>query len=156
LGVAHRLAHLSRNIEALLTTKMDLILTLGYAVHMNRLLTEEQAQSIIDRVAGGEPQKKLAAEFGAKPSTISNLIRGKSWPNLRRPDPPAVVIRGCKLTPKDIPRILTRLAAMETPAAIALDYGVTRQAIADIRMGKTWSHIPRPSAPKPRKKVWEQ
>lgn len=122
---------------------------------MNKRLTEDLAQSIIDRIANGEPQKKLAAEFDVCPSTISNLIKGKSWPKLQRPDPPPVVVRGSKLSPDDIPTILTRLAARETPAAIAADYGVTRQAIADIRRGKTWTHIPRPSPPQHRKRVWE-
>lgn len=123
---------------------------------MNKRLTEEQAQSIVDRVAEGETQKKMADEFGIKPSTVSNLIRGKSWPDLDRPDPPEVCVRGCKLSPADIPIILTRLANREKPKDVATDYGVTRQAIADIKRGKTWGHIPRPVTPRPRRrKVWE-
>jgi len=121
---------------------------------MNRRLTEDQAQSIIDRVAAGEPQKRLAEEFGVTPSSVSALISGKSWPNLSRPKPPQVVVRNCKLSPADIPIILSRLANQETPASIATDYGMTRQAIADIRRGKTWGHIPRPVAR--RRRVWEQ
>lgn len=123
---------------------------------MNKRLTRDQAQSIIHRVAAGEPQKTLAEEFGVRPSTISNLVRGKSWPDLERPEPANVVVRGSKLRPEDIPVILARLAAREKAAAIAEDYGVTRQAIADIGKRKTWAHIPKPEAPAPRRKrVWE-
>jgi len=135
---------------------MDLILGSEYAVRVNKRLTEDQAQSIIDRVAEGESQKNLAAEFKITAGAVSNLVKGKSWPDLDRPDPPDVTLRGCKLRPTDIPVILLRLRGREKPKDVALDYGVTRQAIADIGRGKTWSHIPRPEVEKPRrKKVWE-
>lgn len=123
---------------------------------MNKRFTEDQAQSIIDRVAKGEQQKKLAAEFKVRPSTISNLVNGRSWPDLDRPDPPEVRVRGCKLTAADIPIILARLEAREKAKDVAADYKMTRQAIADISRGKTWKHIPRPVVAKPRRrKVWE-
>jgi len=124
---------------------------------MNHRLTAGQAQDIINRVALGESQKNLAAEFQVQPSTVSNLINGNSWPELDRPDPPEVRVRGSKLKPIDIPVILTRLAKQEKPKDVAADYGVTRQAIADIGRGKTWGHIPRPEVARPRRrKVWEQ
>ena len=132
---------------------MDLTLSPEYAASMNRKLTAEQAQTVIDRVAAGEPQKKLAAEFGLTPSGVCSIVNGKSWPDLARPEPPLVVVHNCKLTPADIPVILARLANLDSPAEIAADYGMTRQAIADIRRGKTWSHIPRPAAR--RRRVWE-
>ncbi len=123
---------------------------------MNQRLTAEQAQSILHRVAAGELQKKLAAEFKVRPSTISNLVRGKSWPNLDRPAPPEVSLRGCKLTPEDIPVILLRLANREKPKDVARDYGVTQQTIANVGRRKTWTHIPPPEVLKPRRrKVWE-
>ena len=50
--------------------------------------------------------------------------------------------------------MLARLAT-EKPSSVARDYGVTRQAIADIGRGKTWSHIPRPEPTRRRRKVWE-
>jgi len=124
---------------------------------MNQRLTGEQAQAILDRVMAGELQKDLATEFRVTPSTISNLVTGRSWPNLNRLAEPPKILRGAKLHPEDIPIIFARLARMEKPSIIALDYGVTRQAIVDIRRGKTWSHIPRPEPPKPsRRKVWEE
>ena len=124
---------------------------------VNKKLTSEQAQAIIHRVAAGEPQKNLALEHGVSPGTISNLISGKNWPDLERPEPPAVVVRGRKLMPTDIPVILQRLAQREKPGDIAPDYGVTRQAIADIASGKRWGHIPRPEPVRPvRRPVWER
>jgi len=133
---------------------MDLILGAKYAGQVNKRLTSDQAQAIIDRAAEGELQKDLAAEFGVSPSAISNIVKGKAWPDLDRPDPPAVRVRGAKLKAEDIPTILARLAT-EKPSSVARDYGVTRQAIADIGRGKTWSHIPRPEPTRRRRKVWE-
>ena len=122
---------------------------------MNQRLTQDQAQDIIRRVAEGETQKKLAAEYGVCPSTVSNLVSGRSWPNLERPQTPNTKIRGAKLKPEDIPVILVRLAT-EKSATIAADYGVTRQTIDNIKRGKTWAHIPRPQpTTRQRKKVWE-
>lgn len=126
---------------------------------MNKKLTEGQAQSIIDRVAAGEPQKKLAAEYGVSPASISKLIRGESWPDLSRPEGGVVRQRRTKLSAEDVQVILARLMNREKPGDIATDYQVTRQAIADIHKGKTWKHIPRPKAPEPtirRRRVWEQ
>jgi len=154
--VTLRLTHYPGAIEDLAGTKLDLILRWGYHADMNQRLTKDQAQSIINRVAAGEPQKTLAAELGVTPSTVSNIVKGKSWPGLERPSPPLVVVRGSKLKPEDIPVILTRLAKGEKPSTIAKDYRVTRQAIADIKRGKTWVHIPRPVITSPRRRrVWE-
>jgi hypothetical protein len=153
---ASPVAHYSRHIEALARIKIDLILGPKYPVRVNKRLTEDQAQTIIDRVAEGEQQKILAAEFKVTAGTVSNLVKGKSWPDLDRPDPPEVTLRGCKLSSTDIPVIRVRLANLEKPAAVATDYGVTRQTIANIGLGKTWRHIPLPEPEKPRRKrVWE-
>lgn len=45
-----------------------------------------------------------------------------------------------KLTDADIVQIRKRLAKGETGAAIARDYGMTRQAINQIRRGEKWRH----------------
>ncbi len=52
----------------------------------NVKLTEEQAQSVVDRLPL-EP-KEIAAEFGVDRGTISCIARGKTWKNLRRGDQP--------------------------------------------------------------------
>ena len=124
---------------------------------MNLKLDEATAQAILDRVASGDKQKNLAIEFRVSPSTISNLVAGKSWPNLKR-SPVSKTRHGTKLTVADIQVILRRLLAGEKPSQVALDYGVTRQAIANIKKGKAWGDVPRPevAAPRPaRRKVWE-
>lgn len=124
---------------------------------MNLKLDEATAQAILDRIATGESQKNLAIEFGVSPSTISNLVAGKSWPHLRRGGT-SKTRHGTKLTAADIVVILRRLQAGEKPSQVALDYGVTRQAIANIKKGKAWGDVPRPEVvvPRPaRRKVWE-
>lgn len=124
---------------------------------MNLKLDAATAQTILDRVAAGGKQKDLAAEFRVSPSAISNLVAGKSWPNLRR-SIPSKTRHGAKLTAADIVVILRRLQAGDKPSKVALDYGVTRQAIANIKKGKAWGDVPRPEVvvPRPaRRKVWE-
>lgn len=123
---------------------------------MNKKLNQSTAQTILGRVAAGERQKDLAAEFGVSPATISNLVAGKSWPELQRPPKRVTPPRGSKLTQDNIQTILRRLLAGEKPGVIALDFGVTRQAVANIKKGKTWKDVPRPDAARPaRKRVWE-
>lgn len=124
---------------------------------MNFRLDGPSAQKIFDRVAAGETQKNLAAEFQVSPSTISNLVAGKSWPHLRR-SPVPKTRRGTKLTTADVTVILQRLLAGETPNQVAMGYGVSRQAVANIKKGKAWGEVPRPEVvvPRPtRRKVWE-
>jgi len=123
---------------------------------MNRKLDAAIAQSILDRVAAGERQKNLAAEFKVSPAAISNLVAGKSWPELRRTHAASPPPRGSKLTVADVQVILQRLMVGEKPGTVALDYGVTRQAIANIKKGVAWVDVPRPEAPRPtRRRVWE-
>lgn len=50
-------------------------------------------------------------------------------------------MRGNKIQPRDIPKILRRLAAGEARAKIAHEFGVTVGTIIDIRSGKTWKRI---------------
>lgn len=125
---------------------------------MNMKLSATTAQAILDRVAAGEPQKNLAVEFEVSPSAISNLVAGKSWPSLARPAKAPPPRHGSKLTVTDIQAILRRLMGGEKPYTVALDYGVSRQAIANIQKGKSWGTVPRPEAAPPRptrRRVWE-
>lgn len=122
---------------------------------MNFRLDAHTAQTILNRVAAGEPQKKLAHEYKVSPATISNLVAGKSWRHLQR-SPVKVIRRGTKLALEDIKAILQRLSTGEAPSKIALDYGVSRQSIANIKKGKAWKDVPRPEVTRPaRRKVWE-
>src|SRR3989344_4628098 len=123
---------------------------------MNKKLDATTAQTILNRVTSGERQKDLAAEFDVSPAAVSNLVAGKSWPNLTRPTIPVVPRRGAKLTPEDIRVILQRLQAGDKTGQVALDYGVTRQAIVNIKKGTAWKDVPRPETSRPaRRKVWE-
>lgn len=42
-------------------------------------LTEAQVREIRRRVAGGEPQRGIAREFGLGASQVCRIIRGRSW-----------------------------------------------------------------------------
>lgn len=122
---------------------------------MNFKLDALTAQVILNRIVAGERQKDLADEYQVSPSTISNLVSGKSWPQLERPKN-RTPRHGSKLGAQDITQILGRLAAGETPASIAKDFEVTRQAIANIKKGKSWQDVPRPEPARPaRRRVWE-
>ena len=68
---------------------------------------------------------------------IENLqdMRNKSRHNL------GVKNRSAVLTDDDIPDIRRRIASGEFQRDIAADYGIGRQVISDIKLGKTWGHI---------------
>jgi DNA-binding XRE family transcriptional regulator len=104
---------------------------------------------ILTRIAAGELQKDLAAEYGVTPSCISHLARGTSWPHLGgvpsgRPKKRGSQRRCSKLTEEDIPIILRRVERGESLAAVARAYGVGRTTIADIWHGRRWTHVERP------------
>ena len=48
-----------------------------------------------------------------------------------------------KITDEEAIKIFNRLNNGESPTEIAKDYPITRQAIYEMKWGKTWSHIPR-------------
>ena len=47
-----------------------------------------------------------------------------------------------KLTETQVSIIKTRLKAGETQRKIAEDFGISKQAVSSINIGRTWSHIP--------------
>lgn len=124
---------------------------------MNKKLTSQEAQQIIDRVASGERQQALALEYNLSSAAISKLIRGLTWPDLHRPAPLTPRPPCPKLSESQVQEILDRLyLRRESPSVIAPFYGVTRQAISDIAKGKSWAHLPRPARNPSRRRVWEQ
>ena len=48
-------------------------------------ITQETAQQIIDLFVAGAKVKELSAQFGIWTTSISNLLRGDSWPQCHRP-----------------------------------------------------------------------
>jgi hypothetical protein len=52
---------------------------------------------------------------------------------------------GAKLSEQDVREIINKLAAGKSQTSLAAIYGVTWHAIADIRSGKNWRHVPRPA-----------
>lgn len=55
--------------------------------HPRALLTEADVYRIIARIAVGERDSTIAADFGVKPRTINGIARGKAWRHLQRPKP---------------------------------------------------------------------
>jgi hypothetical protein len=55
--------------------------------HHRHVLTEDQVREVLRRYKPRDPVnggRALAAEFGVAPSTISVLVRGKTWPGIMR------------------------------------------------------------------------
>lgn len=99
--------------------------------------TVQEVEQIRGRVAAGESQKSLAAEFEVDASTISNMITGATW------GLPEVFIptRKTKLTQGQISSIRERLSMGAKGRALAQEFGVSPACISRLRHGKTWNSI---------------
>lgn len=49
-------------------------------------LTEEQVIKALNRVVAGEPVARIAASLSVTPKTIRNIVKGKNWPHIPRPE----------------------------------------------------------------------
>mgnify|MGYP001370468106 FL=1 len=97
---------------------------------MNNTLTWNQVQEIRKLLAMGYKNKEIAAMYGVKPNTISDIKRNKTWSSKR------------KLTPEQVARIkllLNKGVAVET---IAEGFNVSVSTIARIKRGETYKDIP--------------
>jgi DNA-binding XRE family transcriptional regulator len=119
-------------------------------------LTEGQVAEImmLAAVGGARPvkQRELALRYGVSQSTISSILRGKSWqsvdapPRPRRPKgtPGAVGSRHpmSRLTEVDVIHMCAEYATGEwTQAQLAARYGVSRAAVGLALQGRTWGHV---------------
>jgi hypothetical protein len=57
-----------------------------HAASFRRALTTEQAQQLVDDRAAGATYKELMAKYGVAKSTVSYIVNGRMYPELRRPD----------------------------------------------------------------------
>lgn len=105
------------------------------------ILTEEQAQSIID---DPESHSDVARKYGINCVTVHNIRTGKNWGHLDKTKAPEYKSSREKLT-EDIVR---KIIFDSCPHYIAAEkYEITSANVRFIRSGKSWKHISRDGAP---------
>jgi transcriptional regulator len=112
----------------------------------NAVLTKETAKQIAERLSKGEHQKDLAKEFGTSQSNISRIARGLLWSEitgieLKTRSKKRSVISAVKLTIEQVKDIATRAARGEAHSQLSREFKVSRTTVANIKDGKSWSHI---------------
>lgn len=120
----------------------------GYGTIMHRgrhLLAHRVAWEI---VSGAKPAG-LVCHSCDNPICVrfEHLFLGTNADNIKDRDAKGRQARGqraglAKLNDTDIPEIRKRLSQGEAQWRIAKDFGVSQAAIAAIKLGNTWTHIP--------------
>ena len=96
---------------------------------MNNTLTWNQVQEVRKLLAMGYKNKEIAAMYGVKPNTISDIKRNKTW-NER------------KLTYEQVARIKLLLDKCMSLQEIAKGFNVSVKTISRIKRGDTYKDIP--------------
>ncbi len=115
--------------------------------HGMTTLTDEQVLKLRAAYLGGTRQKELAARYGLWPGTVAHIVQGYTWSHLpNSPLTPSEARRGERngkavLTENDVRSVRIRVAAGESPASIAREYGVKQPAIGKIVTRRTWKHV---------------
>jgi hypothetical protein len=113
----------------------------------NKQLTDEEARTIRDLYADDVTQAALALEYSVSPGTISNVVRGNTYPDAGGPIVEGKP-RGRVLTAQDAKRIRESHVNDNTPIAdLSAKYGTSRANIQHILVGRTW---PNAGGPIPR------
>ena len=99
---------------------------------MNNKLTWNQVQEVRKLLAMGYKNKEVAAIYGVKPNTISDIKRGKTW-NER------------KLTYEQVARIKLLLDKCVSLQEIAKKFNVSVRTISRIKRGEIYTDV----APEP-------
>lgn len=96
---------------------------------MNNTLTWNQVQEVRKLLAMGYKNKEVAAMYGVKPNTISDIKRNKTW-NER------------KLTYEQVARIKLLLDRGMSLQEIAKGFNVSVITISRIKRGETYTDVP--------------
>ena len=92
------------------------------------------------RFSKGESCRSISEDFDVAESSISNIIRGKSWAHV-----PGAVTHGrgkrVKLSEADVRDIRKLKIGGESNVVIGERFGVTRASIANIISGRTWKNV---------------
>lgn len=104
-------------------------------------LTEEQVAEILERVAAREYRKDIADRFSISKKAIDEIVSGKHWKHVPRPDSLADRRTGRQvLTPAQVIEIRTLLGTM-SHAKIGAIYGVSGPTIWQIATGRSWADV---------------
>lgn len=98
----------------------------------NAKVTAEQVIQIRERVAAGELQKAVAAEFGLSGATVHAIVSGRAWAEIGGPVR-AVPPGGAKIDMEQATAIAGRQRAGEKDEALALEFGVSTATMVAIR-----------------------
>ncbi len=96
---------------------------------MNNILTWNQVQEIRKLLVAGYKNKEIAAMYGVKPNTISDIKRGKTWSER-------------KLTYEQVARIKLLLDRRMSLQEIAKGFNVSVRTISRIKRGDVYNDIP--------------
>lgn len=107
----------------------------------NAKLTETQIKQIRARLATGETQSLIAADYGVSGTTISRINRAVRWGHAVSGVVNTHNKANSKLTHDDVREIRRRYAAGEMQKDIRLDYGISEGSISEICSGKRWAHV---------------
>lgn len=112
------------------------------------LLTPELVTKARDTVFTIDEAKRFAKTHGLEHTTVISAITGKSWGHLKTIKPHEVVNKreqGTKLSREQATALKKELFANINQWGIltrlAKKYGVTKETVYGIKIGKSWSHI---------------
>src|SRR5690606_37070513 len=94
---------------------------------MNNILTWNQVQEIRKLLAMGYKNKEIAAMYGVKPNTISDIKRNKTWSS--------------GLTHEQVARIKLLLDRCMSLQEIAKGFNVSVKTILRIKRGETYADV---------------
>ena len=95
---------------------------------MNNKLTWNQVQEVRKLLVAGYKNKEIAAMYGVKPNTISDIKRNKTW--------------NSGLTHEQVARIKLLLDKCMSLQEIAKGFNVSVKTISRIKRGDTYKDIP--------------
>lgn len=99
------------------------------------LLGEEQVVLIL---TSADSNTRLAAKLGVSQQAISDVRRGKTYQSIRIDLPRYTEHRRRRFSPKEVASIR---ASKDSYGQLAVRYNVSRGAIADIRLGRTYRDL---------------
>jgi plasmid maintenance system antidote protein VapI len=114
--------------------------------HGRAKLTEDQVKEIIRLRMEGMSSFYLAPRFGVNDATISNILTGRTWAHVSRPEkyPPIKDRRRrqtYKINEESVRRIMDLYNDGWTQTDIAAEIGVSIASISNVVTGKTWSYV---------------